>query len=156
MTLPTAATTPAEPEQAAPKERLRGDFRSQPLARIAWNGAERHQRGKLGKSVLDAEDGEGCHRSARHPRRLSTISGVATTHHRGGDACSRPIAGGGQGHPCLSGAKTVGNALRTLPANVASGTLMPSVSVVRHGAYPHTPRFLASRYPMTSSGVIDR
>lgn len=39
MTLPTAATTPAEPEQAAPKERLRGDFSgSQPLARdcLEW------------------------------------------------------------------------------------------------------------------------
>ena len=68
--------------------------------------------------------------SCQTPRRLSTISGVYSLHITAGGDVVRGLlqAGGGQGHPCLSGAKTVGDALRTLPANVASGTLMPSVS----------------------------
>ena len=91
---------------------------------------------------LDAEDGEGCHRSKLPdtPRRLSTISGVYSLHITAGGDVVRGLlqAGGGQGHPCLSGAKTVGDALRTLPANVASGTLMPSVSAFVY-TWGHTP-----------------
>ena len=153
MTLPTAATTPAEPEQAAPKERLRGDFSgSQPLARdcLEWCRATPAREAReecfwmrrMAKAVIA--------QVARHPRRLSTISGgVLTTHHRGGDVVRDLLqAGGGQGHPCLSGAKTVGDALRTLPANVASGTLMPSVSAsLTWGAYPPSPPFFGFKVP---------
>ena len=79
---------------------------------------------------------------ARHPRRLSTISGVYSLHiTAGGDAVRGYCRPEGSGHPCLSGAKTVWDALRTLPANVASGTLMPSVSAsLTWGVYP-PPRF---------------
>ena len=52
MTLPTAAT-PAEPEQAAPKRGCEETSQGRNLWHgTAWNGAERHQRGKLGKSVF--------------------------------------------------------------------------------------------------------
>ena len=108
---------------------------------------------------LDAEDGEGCHRSKLPdtPGGCQPFPGVYSLHITAGVmsfmAYCRPE---GQGHPCLSGAKTVGDALRTLPANVASGTLMPSVSASLTWGHTPIPPFLASRYPMTSSGVIGR
>ena len=163
MTRPTAATTPAEPEQAAPKERLREDFSgSQPLALdcLEWCRAtparEAREECFWMRRMAKAVIAPSCQTP---PGGCQPFPGVYSLHITAGGDVVRGLlqAGGGQGHPCLSGAKTVWDALRTLPANVASGTLMPSVSAsLSWGVYPPYPRFLASRYPMTSSGVIGR
>ena len=100
--------------------------------------------GSVGKRRGCAEDGEGCHRPLLTPPGGCQPFPVWPLHITAGVFVRGLLqAGGVRDIPVYQALKTVGNALGTLPANVASGTLM-SVGFrwsLMGGHTPHTPLF---------------